>query len=490
MTTDSPGQEGTHLVGRVLEPSADLRRRDNGAIFIGGSPLRIIRLSAAGSKVASEWFRGTPVGSSRGQVDLATRLLDAGMVHLASPKSSSPDPTADLTIVVPVKDDQVGLERTLQSLGMLAPFGVTVIVVDDGSKRPLTVAKLSTSVDPSDSLVRLIRRAEAGGPGTARNDGAGEVATAVIAFVDAGVEVSVEDLRRLSTAFDDPGTLATAPRIVSSTEGSSVQRTRSAIERYEQTRSPLDLGTTPAMVGPGRRVSYVPSACLLVRTSSFRELDGFDEGLRYGEDVDLVWRLSALGRVHFDPSVEVHHPPRGSLSEFVRQRVGYGSAAGPLAVRHGSAVAPVHTSTWSMAVAGLLAAGHPLPALLASVGTSIALTPKLGSLPDARVEAALLTGRGHGWALRSIAAALPRSWWPMTLAALVNRRSRRTATVALAVGMLQRIVDRPPRVALDLALGLVDDVSYGSGVWLGSWRARTWRALAPRVANWPPKEES
>ena len=53
------------------------------------------------------------------------------------------------------------------------------------------------------------------------------------------------------------------------------------------------MGTAPC------NVPYVPSAALIVRT----ELARFDEALRYGEDVDLVWRLHDAGhRVIYDPT--------------------------------------------------------------------------------------------------------------------------------------------------------------------------------------------
>ena len=78
---------------------------------------------------------------------------------------------------------------------------------------------------------------------------------------------------------------------------------------------------------PGSRVSYVPTAALLVRRSALDSvaiddaaipapghLAGpgplssrgvFDPALRYGEDVDLIWRLHDAGwRVRYEPSVQ------------------------------------------------------------------------------------------------------------------------------------------------------------------------------------------
>ena len=95
-------------------------------------------------------------------------------------------------------------------------------------------------------------------------------------------------------------------------------------------RSPLDMGDRPAEVQPGRRVSYVPSAALLVRRSALPE-DPFDPALRYGEDVDLIWRLIDAGwRVRYEPGVVVHHEEDATLHEEVPVRdVGGATRATP-----------------------------------------------------------------------------------------------------------------------------------------------------------------
>src|SRR6202012_5155309 len=80
---------------------------------------------------------------------------------------------------------------------------------------------------------------------------------------------------------------------------------RSTLARYLADRSPLDLGPDPALVRPGGAVSYLPTACVLVRASAFR---AFDESLRYGEDVDLIWRLVDAGAaLRYDPVLTVRH---------------------------------------------------------------------------------------------------------------------------------------------------------------------------------------
>ena len=57
---------------------------------------------------------------------------------------------------------------------------------------------------------------------------------------------------------------------------------------------------------PLTRVAYVPTAALVVRRAALG--GGFDETMRYGEDVDLVWRLVEAGhRVRYEPAVQVAH---------------------------------------------------------------------------------------------------------------------------------------------------------------------------------------
>src|SRR5262249_61183376 len=93
----------------------------------------------------------------------------------------------------------------------------------------------------------------------------------------------------------------------------------------------LDQGGQPARVAPLTRVSYVPTAALLARRRALG--GGFDERLRYGEDVDLVWRLTGAGwRVRYEPAVEVHHAATGSLAGVLHRRVRGGPPAAPPAL--------------------------------------------------------------------------------------------------------------------------------------------------------------
>jgi hypothetical protein len=218
----------------------------------------------------------------------------------------------------------------------------------------------------------------------------------------------------------------------------------------------------------------VPAAALLVRTDALRQIGGFDRSLRVGEDVDAVWRLVEAGwRCRYEPASVVHHSPRASWRALISQRIGYGSAAAPLARRHKGALAPVRVSGWSGGVWGLLAAGRPLEALGLAGATAAALVSKLDGLPAA--ESVRLTALGHLYAGRSLAEGARRAWWPLLLAgALVSRRARLVAALAAVPALLDGGVAR-----------LVDDLAYGAGVWKGVLAEREPAPLVPDFTSWP-----
>ena len=73
-----------------LEADSSLQRLDGGCLLAGGSPLRILRLSANGASRLDAWLAGEPVGAAEADRALARRLLDAAMVH-PRPGSCLPD---------------------------------------------------------------------------------------------------------------------------------------------------------------------------------------------------------------------------------------------------------------------------------------------------------------------------------------------------------------------------------------------------------------
>lgn len=486
----SLGDRVQQLPRYVLDRSVR-RAGAGGRLLLGGAPTRLFRLTEAGGSLFERVTRGERLASTPAVARLVERWVDAGVVHPVPSLDDAPFGPEDLTIVVPVRDRSDGVARLLDSIARHTPSDVGVLVVDDGSKAPeqLAAAVDEAVVRGSGSLrARLVRRAASGGPAAARNTGAADVTTALVAFVDSDCVVAQGWWAPLLAHFADASVGLVAPRVRADAGAGGA-----AIERYDTLRSPLDMGAAPARVAPGTRVAYVPSAAIVMRLDDWRDAGGFDETLRVGEDVDLVWRLVASGRrVRYEPTAVVRHEVRPGLGAWVRQRVGYGTSAAALDRRHPGRVAPVVVSPWSLAVWGLVVAGQPLLGAALAGRTTGQLRRRLPDVP--LVEVARLALGGHLGAGRQLAHAVVRVWWPVALPlAVVSGRARRVLGVSVVWTLASaRLAARdhvdPEVPPLDpvrfAALTVLDEASYGAGVWIGCARTRSFRALLPAF---PPR---
>ena len=118
-------------------------------LWFGGSPPRVMRLTAAGRtallRLRAEGVRDAASGR------LARRLTDAGIAH---PMPPARETAPDVTVLVPVLDRADALDRCLAALGTEYP----VVVVDDGSADPGAIARVAR-----DHGARLVRRDVNGG---------------------------------------------------------------------------------------------------------------------------------------------------------------------------------------------------------------------------------------------------------------------------------------------------------------------------------------
>jgi len=329
---------------------------------------------------------------------------------------------------------------------------------------------------------RLVRREASGGPAAARNTALAHVDTPTIAFLDSDCTPRPGWLEALIGHFADPLVGAVAPRVTGDRPPTRV----GAVARFAAARSPLDLGPRPARVVPGGRVSYVPTAALVVRRQALG--DGFDPALRYGEDVDLIWRLHAAGwRVRYDPAAVVDHAEPARLPALLARRFHYGTSAAPLAVRHPGRLAPFVVHPWSAAVAGLVLARRPGLAALVAAAQGVALARRLRPAGAGPRDAVAWPARG---AAQTVVAGGRTATMlaPAVLAAgAACRRTRPAALVLLLASPAAEWAARRP--ALDpvrwAALSVADDVAYGAGVWAGAVRARTGAPLRPAWGGRP-----
>jgi mycofactocin system glycosyltransferase len=443
-----------------LDPS--LRGGPAGAL-IGGSPRRLLRLSATGRRALQELHRGR--AESPAARVLGRRMMDAGLLH---PRARALEPSGKVTVVIPVRDRAAQLARCLNALGREA----SAIVVDDGSIDAAEVAALASLHN-----AELIRRSSAGGPAAARNTALPRLTTEFVAFLDSDCVPADGWLRALIGHFEDPLVGAVAPRVRPSSNGEG------AVARYLASRSPLDMGAREADVRPGGRVPYVPSAALLVRCAALAS--DFDEQLRYGEDVDLVWRLHDAGwSIRYDPAVQVSHDGPRTLREAMARRMRYGTSASPLAARHPGRLAPLTLRPASALVTlALLGRRRSAAAGLAAL-EGVGLLTRLRRAGISRSTGARWSAQAMAEALLSVTRYAATVALPITLAAAWRSRSPRwlglLALPALREWSLRDTALDPLRWT---ALALADDAAYAAGVWSSCIRGRNAAPLMPRLAG-------
>lgn len=453
--------------GTRVRVGHEVWRHEQGAVLVGGTPLRLLRLS---DRAAAYLLDDVVTVSDAQSTALADRLVAAGVAH-PDPESLPAVPASDLTVVIPTHGRDAEVDALLAGLA-----GLRVIVVDDATPHPAS-ARLRAVVDRhGQMLLRLPRNV---GPASARNAGLARVTTPLVAFVDSDVVTTADDLLVLARQFADPGLALAAPRVV----GVAEER-MSWVTRYENARASVDLGGRPALVRPRSRVSWLSSTCLIARRAALG--DGFTPGMRVAEDVDLVWRLAETPwRVRYEPRTLVHHRHRAGVGAWLARKAFYGTGAAALAPRHPQSIPPAILRPWALGVLVALLAGRrwsiPVAAAIA-LGETWRLRRRTRRVSASWLLPLRLVGAGVVSALTQASALALRHWWPVAaVAGVLSRRARGIVAVMAVVDAF--IEHRRVHADLDLArftlARRLDDVAYGAGVWYGCLRRGSLAALRP-----------
>jgi hypothetical protein len=281
---------------------------------------------------------------------------------------------ADVTVIVPVRNDAAGLARCLRSIqGDAGTRDLELIVGDNGS----VDGTQQVAADLGAHVVGL------GGlrVGAVRNRAAAEATASHLLFVDADHEVGPGWMHAALGALTLADVGAAGAPYQSPLNPTWVQRIYGAMRR-----APMRLEDT-AWLGAGN---------LAVRRDAFERVGGFDESLEACEDVDFCARVRQAGwRVVAVPGMtSVHHGDPPTLRALFRGERWRGrdnlrvSLRGPLTVRDVPSIAiPIGDLIAMAAVAaGLLLPGWRILAALGAatfVGLSLiraaALTRRLGT---------------------------------------------------------------------------------------------------------------
>ncbi len=315
------------------------------AVVLGGAPWAFCGSRPLQGRSFAACVRAGPAGllPPRVEQSVADILLRRGIVHPLRVHDRDAGSVPTVEVVIPAYERPESLDACLSALTASAPL-VRVIVVDDGSTTA-AVAEVARAHGAT-----LIRHPSNRGPAAARNTGLAMTSAPIVAFVDADCAVTPGWLGPLVAHFKDPRVVAVAPRIRPRTNSEAL------LPRYERSRSALDMGPRPELVAAGSALGYLPSATLLVRRIVLQHLM-FDEEMRVGEDVDLIWRiLEDGGMVRYEPTSTVTHEVRRRWIDWAGRHFAYGTSAAVLDSRHPRRPAPARLTALNLAIVLLVLA--------------------------------------------------------------------------------------------------------------------------------------
>ena len=443
-----------------LLPDDQWFRSKNGNGVLAGSPLTYFGVTDAGSRILDAIETNSTLPENHTQ--LTDRLLATGAVH---PVPDSPSALTDITVVIPAfisnAESHVHLQELVASL-----VGLTIIIVDDASPHPIDITG-----------ARVVRHDINKGPAAARNTGIAAVTTTAVACVDADVMVTSTQIATLAAYVVDSRVGAVAPRITCVNDGTFTGE-------FESHHSPLDLGSIPALVRPMSRVSYLPATVLVCDVQSLCTVGGFDDSIRVGEDVDLVWRFIENGiACRYVPSIECPHRPRSSMRKMLKQRYDYGTSAALLDKRHPRAASPFRAHALLLTTATTVLMGYIYFALILVVPTVAYFVVSLRSTSIPIGTRSRLAWKGLTSTTRLLARAIMRAWLPLFfLASFVSPRPGVMITFSALVPPIVGILRKKPRHPVRyFIVRILEDVAYGTGVWVGAVRTRSLRCLLPVI---------
>ena len=96
-----------------------VRRVGSGTVLIGGSPLKLFRLTSAGALLIDRIESGAPITPSPATDALIDRLVDAGVLHPTFDEPNPPDApfVGGVTVVIPEKSDAIARRQAKGSRG-------------------------------------------------------------------------------------------------------------------------------------------------------------------------------------------------------------------------------------------------------------------------------------------------------------------------------------------------------------------------------------
>ena len=265
-----------------------------------------------------------------------------------------------VSFVVPVHNGAACVREALES----------ILAQADGRSMEIIVVEDASQDDSSAVLQRLaeiwplrIVAGEGRGAAAASNTGVRAARFPIICQVDQDVVLRPGWMRLLTAALEDP-TVGAAQGYYASDPGATLCARAMGLDLEQRYR---------AIKGP--ETTHVCTGNSAYRADALRRIGYFDEGLGYGYDNDLSYRLRAAGyRLIFCRDAQSVHRWREGFVGYLVQQYGFGYGRIDLVAKH-----PRRIAGDSVSPAGMMS--HPVLMAIAILNLAIALLARTTSIP-------------------------------------------------------------------------------------------------------------
>ena len=235
----------------------------------------------------------------------------------------------DISIIIPVKNNQAGIDRFLGKLISVTAqqdYPHEVIIVDNNSAPPIYL-----ELDSNYPIPVRLAHCSIRGPAAARNVGVRLAKGNWTLFTDSDCIPTSSTLSGYQTTNNQAIAFAGNIEIVSNDPLSNYYRTRETLIPPPEKNNP-DLPV------------YLVTANSLMLKSAIVAVGGFNEKFKQagGEDVDLAWRLKSIGDLKYCRSSITQHEFDDGFKGMVKRFIRYGRGNKQLQTFHKVPMFPVY----------------------------------------------------------------------------------------------------------------------------------------------------
>jgi len=264
-----------------------------------------------------------------------------------------------ISVIIPVRNGEATMMACLNSLVSQSLHPDEIIIVDNGSADQTVFLVKQWALVHSDCHPRIVTEMKRG-PSAARNRGAKVAKGEILVFLDADCVVASDWIERISEAMDEG----------SGAVGGPYQGSLPAVEKYAA-MSWFFKGEQPFSFSSPFISRFLLGGNMALWRRDLEKVNGFDETLHVGEDLDLSFRLKkAEVPLKYIPHLAVTHQTTSSTLKRVHRAFLHGMLQSKIAKRdfRRRLILSTFEKSWQL----------PFPCVIAIEGVS--LTKVLGAM--------------------------------------------------------------------------------------------------------------